>query len=141
MDLKIEVEKYNPNWINQFYDLKNQLSMILESLNPIIEHIGSTSIQFLSAKTIIDIAVGIKSISELDLVIKPMIKTQFIYYEVYNEVMPERRLFVGIKDKKDGKALHDHIQKLVTQNQSDNNQIAVDSPKQNVGAPTAYIGM
>ena len=99
--MKIEVEKYNPNWINQFYDLKNQLSMILESLNPIIEHIGSTSIQFLSAKPIIDIAVGIKNTSELDLTIDPMIKNQFIYYEVYNKVMPERRLFVGLKDKKD----------------------------------------
>ena len=93
MDLKIEVEKYNSNWINQFYDLKNQLSMILESLNPIIEHIGSTSIPFLSAKPIIDIAVGIKNTSELDLTIDPMIKNQFIYYEVYNKVMPERRLF------------------------------------------------
>ena len=99
--MKIEVEKYNPNWITQFYDLKNQLTIILEDLNPIIEHIGSTSIQFLSAKPIIDIAVGIKSISELDLSIKPMIKNQFIYYEVYNKVMPERRLFVGLKDKKD----------------------------------------
>ena len=75
--------------------------MILESLNPIIEHIGSTSIQFLSAKPIIDIAVGIKNTSELDLTIDPMIKNQFIYYEVYNKVMPERRLFVGLKDKKD----------------------------------------
>ena len=75
--------------------------MILESLNPIIEHIGSTSIQFLSAKPIIDIAVGIKNTSELDLTIDPMIKNQFIYYEVYNKVIPERRLFVGLKDKKD----------------------------------------
>ena len=99
--MRIELEKYNPNWITQFYDLKNQLSIILEDLNPIIEHIGSTSVQFLSAKPIIDIAVGIKSISELDLAIKPMMKNQFIYYEVYNKVMPERRLFVGLKDKND----------------------------------------
>ena len=101
MDLKIEVEEYNPNWVNQYHDLKNKLSMILESLNPIIEHIGSTSIPFLSAKPIIDIAVGIKNISELDLTIDPMIKNQFIYYEVYNKDMPERRLFVGLKDEKD----------------------------------------
>ena len=24
--MNIEVEKYNPNWINQFHDLKNELS-------------------------------------------------------------------------------------------------------------------
>ena len=75
--------------------------MLLESLNPIIEYIGSTSIPFLSAKPIIDIVVGIRDTSELDLTIDPMIKNQFIYYEVYNKVMSGRRLFVGLKDKKD----------------------------------------
>ena len=99
--MKIEVEKYNPNWITQFYDLKNQLSIILEDLNPIIEHIGSTSIQFLSAKPIIDIAIGVSRNTELDLTIGPMVENKFIYYEVYNKVMPKRRLFVGLKNKND----------------------------------------
>ena len=98
--MKIEVAKYNPNWINQFHDLKTELSIVLESFNPIIEHIGSTSIPFLSAKPIIDIAVGIRRTSELDFTIEPMSKNQFIYYEVYNKIMHKRRLFVGLKEKK-----------------------------------------
>tara|TARA_B100001250_G_scaffold98199_1_gene82399 strand:- start:476 stop:1075 length:600 start_codon:yes stop_codon:yes gene_type:complete len=99
--LKVEVKKYNPNWCNQYNDLKNKLSIILKHLNPIIEHIGSTSIPSLCAKPIIDIAVGIKDLSKLNLTIQPMIENQFIYYEVYNNIMPNRRLFVGLNNNKD----------------------------------------
>ncbi len=99
--MKIKVKKYNPNWISQFNDLKNQLSIILKHFNPIIEHIGSTSLQSLYAKPIIDIAVGIKTSLELNLTIEPMIKNKFIYYKVYNKLMPKRRLFIGLKNDKD----------------------------------------
>ena len=95
------MKKYNPNWCNQYNDLKNKLSIILKQLNPVIEHIGSTSIPSLCAKPIIDIAVGIKDLSKLNLAIQPMIENQFIYYEVYNNIMPNRRLFVGLKNNKD----------------------------------------
>ena len=99
--MKIIIEKYNPKWIKQFKKLKNELSSILKFFNPKIEHIGSTSVPSLSAKPIIDIAVGVNNSSELDLTIDPMIKNKFIYYEVYNKVMPKRRLFVGLKNKND----------------------------------------
>jgi len=99
--LKIIIEKYNPIWVIKFQKLKKEISLILKSLNPQIEHIGSTSIPNLSAKPIIDIAVGVNNISELDLTINPMIKNKFIYYSVYNKVMPKRRLFVGLKNKND----------------------------------------
>ena len=97
--MKIRIEKYNPKWIKEFKKLKNELSFLLKFLNPKIEHIGSTSIQFLSAKPIIDIAIGVNKNSELDLTINPMIKNKFIYYEVYNKVMAKRRFFVGLKNK------------------------------------------
>ena len=110
--MKVEVKKYNPNWCNQYNDLKNKLSIILKHLNPIIEHIGSTSIPSLCAKPIIDIAVGIKDLSKLNLTIQPMIENQFIYYEVYNNIMPNRRLFVGLKNNKDSI----HFQQIYSNN-------------------------
>ena len=57
--MKIEIEKYNPKWIEEFIQLKQELTSILKFLNPKIEHIGSTSIQSLSAKPIIDILIGL----------------------------------------------------------------------------------
>ena len=98
--MKIEIEKYNPKWIEEFLKIKQELTSILKFLNPKIEHIGSTSIQSLSAKPIIDILVGINKNSQLDLTIDPMIQNKFIYYKVYDKDMPKRRFYVGLKDKK-----------------------------------------
>ena len=99
--MKIIKEKYNPEWKKQFKIIINELSSALKFLNPRIEHIGRTSVPALSAKPIIDIAIGVNKSSELDLTIDPMIKNKFIYYEIYNKVMPKRRLFVGLKNKND----------------------------------------
>ena len=99
--MKIEIEEYNREWTGQFEKIKADLYSILINLNPKIEHIGSTSVPDLAAKPIIDIQVGIKNLNDLDKTIEPMINNHYIYYEIYNSVMPERRLFVGLKDEKD----------------------------------------
>jgi GrpB-like predicted nucleotidyltransferase (UPF0157 family) len=99
--MKIEIAKYNPEWPISFIQIKKELQTILRELNPRVEHIGSTSVPNLAAKAVIDIAVGIDNPQDLDRTIKPMIQNHFIYYEVYNSDMPLRRLFVGLKDKKD----------------------------------------
>lgn len=98
--MKIEIEEYNPEWSNKFKLIKNELNDILGKLNPRIEHIGSTSVPNLAAKPIIDITVGINSAYDLDETIEPMISNHYLYYEVFNSAMPLRRLFVGLKNKK-----------------------------------------
>ena len=87
--MKIDIEKYNPNWIIQYQHIRNQLLSILNSFNPIIEHIGSTSIPSLSAKPIIDIAIGIVNITELNKTINPMINNQYLYYEIMSNCLKE----------------------------------------------------
>ena len=99
--MKIDIDKYNPNWIIEYKIIRNQLLSILNSFNPIIEHIGSTSIPSLSAKPIIDIAVGIINITELNKTVNLMIDNKYLYYEIYNKQTPQRRFFIGLKDKKD----------------------------------------
>ena len=109
--MKIPIHKYNPKWIQEFINIKNELLNVLNFLNPQIEHIGSTSIHNLSAKPIIDIAIGLKNTSELNLTIKPMLDNNFIYYEAYNIDMPMRRLFVGLKNKNDLKKFNNIFSK------------------------------
>ncbi|MBK8493195.1 MAG: GrpB family protein [Saprospirales bacterium] len=99
--MKIEIAAYNPEWANQFRFIKGELNIILGKLAPRIEHIGSTSVPNLAAKPVIDIAVGINSSNDLDETIEPMIRNHYLYFEVYNAAMPLRRLFVGLKDKKE----------------------------------------
>lgn len=99
MPMKVTFEKYNPFWKNQFESIKNELEKSIGFLDPQIEHIGSTSVEGLSAKPIIDIMIGIKDESELNKVPLLLEGKDYVYYEKYNEDMPYRRFFIKLKDK------------------------------------------
>lgn len=99
LTLKIILEKYNPEWATIYKEIEDELKLHLASLNPIIEHIGSTSIFDMTAKPIIDIIVGIPNNEQLDKVIEPLTAHDYLYYEKYNSVMPYRRFFVKLKAK------------------------------------------
>ena len=62
----VKLEKYNPNWKKVFKEEKGTLSKILGDVAIEIEHIGSTSIEGLSAKPIIDIAVAINNLKDFE---------------------------------------------------------------------------
>lgn len=55
----VVVEDYNPEWKNEFERIKNELLTVLSDKIESIEHVGSTSVEGLSAKPIIDIDVVI----------------------------------------------------------------------------------
>lgn len=92
--MKIEIAPYNPDWKNKFEEEKKILSELLEEFNPEIEHIGSTSVEGLGAKPVVDIQIGVREYKHLDMLIEPMINKGYIYYNKYEDVLPGRRYFV-----------------------------------------------
>ena len=56
----VDVCPYDEQWVIEFEKEKRILLEILKNFNVQIEHVGSTSIPGLSAKPIIDIAIGVK---------------------------------------------------------------------------------
>ena len=64
-------------WKNMFEEEKEKLIKIFNQDNFEIEHVGSTSIKGLSAKPIVDIAIGVNSFSDMDKYID-------ILKEIYN---------------------------------------------------------
>jgi GrpB-like predicted nucleotidyltransferase (UPF0157 family) len=92
--MKIKLEKYNIAWKNDFENMKTELLDLIGFINPRIEHIGSTSVENLSAKSIIDILIGVNHEEDLERVITPLTGENYVYYEKYNEMMPYRRFFV-----------------------------------------------
>ncbi len=61
----VHIEPYNPGWPKKFESEAKLLWEILNSDNIVnIEHFGSTAVPGLSAKPIIDILIGVKSLSE-----------------------------------------------------------------------------
>lgn len=81
----VKLEKYNPNWKTEFKKEKIILSDMFQDVALTIEHIGSTSVEGLSAKPIIDIAVGVKKLSDFEKVKEKFLRKP---YTVKEESVP-----------------------------------------------------
>lgn len=92
--VKIQLHPYTSAWRSDFEKLSQELISCIGFLNTQIEHIGSTSVEGLSAKPIIDILVGVRDEAALESVAAPLMANGYVYYEKYNELMPYRRFFV-----------------------------------------------
>ncbi len=68
----VEVVPYNPNWKIEFNKIADEIKNTLGKLIVSIEHIGSTSVEGLSAKPIIDIDIVIKDNSFLNEIIEKL---------------------------------------------------------------------
>ncbi|HLS94556.1 MAG TPA: GrpB family protein [Sphingobacterium sp.] len=102
-------ETYDPAWKLAFEDIKDQLSRLLSPLEPRIDHIGSTAVEGLSAKPIIDVLVGVRDQSSLDRVPVLLSGDHYVYYEKYNTEMPYRRFFLLLRDRPDKLGLPSYI--------------------------------
>ena len=60
MTKRVIVESYNSEWKRDFEDIKSELMAVLSGKVISVEHVGSTSVEGLSAKPIIDIDVVIE---------------------------------------------------------------------------------
>lgn len=63
---KVTVEPYNTNWVKKFNEEKSLLNHIFGDDLVDVHHIGSTSVEGLHAKPIIDIMPVVKDINQVD---------------------------------------------------------------------------
>ena len=61
----VELNDYNPNWKKEYLKEEKLLKKVLKDYIIHIEHVGSTSIEGLKAKPVIDIIIVIKSLKEI----------------------------------------------------------------------------
>ncbi|WP_459503728.1 GrpB family protein [Bacillus sp. C1] len=91
MDKEIIIEPYNVNWHKEFLKEKEKFISLLKKDILAIEHIGSTSIEGLAAKPLIDMMIGVKDLKVVDHWIDPL---QTIGYEyIFHKHFPQRRFF------------------------------------------------
>lgn len=62
------LKAYDSNWVDQFNAIKSILAKSLAGVPSVIEHVGSTAIEGLSAKPIIDIDVAYSSKEDFELI-------------------------------------------------------------------------
>ncbi|GGH27027.1 hypothetical protein GCM10008013_28220 [Paenibacillus segetis] len=75
----VEVVPYNPEWKIQFEQIKSMITGYIGDLILAVEHVGSTSVEGLSAKPIIDLDVVMDSYEVLPEIIERLEKAGFVH--------------------------------------------------------------
>ena len=76
---RVVVLPYDPKWKSDFENIRREIESAIGDLIVGIEHVGSTSVEGLSAKPCIDIDVVIKDYSVFDEVIEKLGAIGYIY--------------------------------------------------------------
>lgn len=109
----IEVVPYNPEWKKEFEKIKAMINNYIGDLILAIEHVGSTSIDGLAAKPIIDLDVVIESFNVLPTIIERLAKVGFehegnlgiegreAFKRIFNDGFMKYHLYVCPKDGKE----------------------------------------
>lgn len=118
MAKRVVVVPYNEQWKNDFNTIKNYLLTSVKDNIIAIEHIGSTSVEGLSAKPIIDIDIVMKDYSVFDALIDNLTTLGYIHegnlgikdreaFDYKGEVnLPEHHLYVCPEFSEE---LHKHV--------------------------------
>lgn len=99
----VKLEPYNDKWRKLFDEERELLSSQLKELIIAIEHVGSTSIEGLFAKPIIDIAIGISS---LDVIIELKEKVKALGYVEVSVSINGKHVFARYNERKITHFLH-----------------------------------
>ncbi|MEO8446404.1 MAG: GrpB family protein [bacterium] len=86
--MKIILADHDPEWKNKFHIDKKILIDVLSDIKVKIEHTGSTSVEGLCAKPIIDILIGVENISLIDQKqTEKMIRSGYNYIDKFEDVL------------------------------------------------------
>ena len=88
----VELKQYNPKWKDFYNQESKEITSAISKFIVDIQHIGSTAIPNIVAKPIIDIAVAIDSLKNIEKIIKPLEEIGFTYRG--EQGVPDRHLFV-----------------------------------------------
>jgi GrpB-like predicted nucleotidyltransferase (UPF0157 family) len=93
MGEKVIIFPYDPNWKFLFDEEKKMILEVIGAYAEDIRHVGSTSVEGLSAKPIIDIMIGIRTLTEAQNCIMPLSSLGYDYIPEYEKDLPMRRYF------------------------------------------------
>jgi len=104
--MKVEVVPHDPSWKEKFKKEAAKIKQACGDKILTIEHGGSTAIEGLAAKPVIDIYVGVNKLEDADLMVQDMKELYYQYVTKFEDVMPFRRFFT--KDLNNERAFHVH---------------------------------
>ncbi len=111
--MKIIIEAYKPEWKTAFDRECHLLMNAIDAPDISIEHIGSTSVDGLGAKPIIDIMIGLRDFNMANHYIKAIEGLGYNYVSKYEDEMPYRRFFTKTLNGK--RTHHIHMVEIHTE--------------------------
>ena len=90
---KIIIKEYDPKWPVLFETEKAELMEAIGHYVADIQHIGSTAVEGLAAKPVIDILVGLRRLLDAQDCILPVEGMEYEYVPEFEDEFPERRYF------------------------------------------------
>ncbi|MDD2935484.1 MAG: GrpB family protein [Candidatus Pacebacteria bacterium] len=91
----VKLNYFNPVWIKEYKKEEKFLKMVLGDNIVSIEHFGSTSIEGMPSKPIIDILVGVKSVKNEGRVCLNILKKFPKYFQREKYFSPKNRLLIA----------------------------------------------
>jgi GrpB-like predicted nucleotidyltransferase (UPF0157 family) len=91
--MRVTVVEYSPGWREKFERERELLTRVVGADAGIVEHVGSTSVEGLAAKPIIDIMIGLHDFSAAADFVPGIQGLGYEYVPEHEAVMPERRYF------------------------------------------------
>jgi GrpB-like predicted nucleotidyltransferase (UPF0157 family) len=92
--VELVLSEYQPQWPANFSAAAAEIQAVFSGVPASIEHIGSTSILGMCAKPVIDMLLGVESLSDVDPRVPDLAKLGYEYRPEYERDIPERRYFV-----------------------------------------------
>jgi len=90
---KIVIVDYDPQWPTLYKKEREEILNVIGNIALEIEHIGSTAVQGLGAKPIIDIMVAVSHLNDAEKCLEPLRNIGYEYVPEHEEEIPERRFF------------------------------------------------
>lgn len=85
---------YSSEWPDEFQAVGEELLHVLALCAVETEHVGSTSMPGLAAKSVLDILVGAPSLTAIESKLPDLVSAGYEYVERYERELPNRRYFV-----------------------------------------------
>jgi GrpB-like predicted nucleotidyltransferase (UPF0157 family) len=89
----LTIVDYQAHWPQQFLVVAEQVRCALPVPDAVIEHIGSTAVPGLCAKPVLDLLLGVASLTQVEASVAALASQGFVYRPEYEALIPDRRYF------------------------------------------------
>jgi GrpB-like predicted nucleotidyltransferase (UPF0157 family) len=91
---EVALHDYEPSWPMAFCSERERIEALLPGAFIELQHIGSTSIQGMPAKPIIDILAGVNSMAQAESLVEPICRSGYSTSAEFNETLNDRKWFM-----------------------------------------------